>query len=145
MAGAVKVRGKEQLFKAMNKFAFDIDSAMDEAVKMTAFEVQATATKDIAQQTPSGNKVKRGKTGYHEISPEGAAPNTDTGRLMGSIQVSHEKGAQLALVGTNLDYGAILETERNRPWLEPAKQKETKFFGDKVRLAFANQIKKAGK
>lgn len=145
MSGAVRLRGRDQLLKAINKFAFNVDEAMDDAIKATAFKVQATATKDIAEQTPSGNKVRRGKNRYHEVSPEGVAPNTDTGRLMGSIQVSHEKGAQLALVGTNLDYGAILETEKNRPWLEPAKEKESKFFGEEVKAAFANQIKKAGK
>jgi len=50
----------------------------------------------------------------------------------------------VAHVGTNLDYGLFLETSLNRPWLEPAKDAEIKFFSTNMANAMDSQIKKAG-
>ncbi len=143
MAGEVK--GLKGLQFPFNKFAFDLDKAIDDAVRVTAFKVQITAMDNIRTPSRSGNFVSRGKTARHEISKEGDAPNTDSGRLIGSIAVEHERGSQIAFVGTNLDYGLFLETTLNRPWLEPAKNKEIKFFSDNMSNALDFQIKKAGK
>lgn len=139
------IEGVEELKSAFKNFVFDMDKAIDDAVRVTAFKVQATATLAIRKPSNSGNFVKRGKTVMHEISKEGDSPNTDTGRLIGSIQVDHTKGSQVAFVGTNLDYGLFLETTHNRPWLEPAKIAETNFFANNVTNAMDSQIKKAGK
>lgn len=139
------IKGLEELQTAFKKFVFDVDKAVDDAVRITAFKVQATATLRIREPSNSGNFVKRGKTVTHEISKEGDSPNTDTGRLIGSIQVDHKKGSQIAHVGTDLDYGLFLETTHNRPWLEPAKEEEIKFFSDNVKTALESQVKKAGK
>lgn len=139
------VKGESALKSAFKKFIFDMDKAIDDAVRVTAFKVMITATDDIRTPSNSGNFVSRGKTAVHEISEEGDAPNTDTGRLIGSISVEHQKGSQEAFVGTNLDYGLFLETTLNRPWLEPAKEKEVKFFSDNMANAMDSQIKKAGK
>lgn len=139
------VKGVKELKSAFKNFVFDMDKAIDEAVRITAFKVQATATLRIREPSNSGNFVKRGKTVTHEISKEGDSPNTDTGRLIGSIQVDHKKGSQVAFVGTDLDYGLFLETTHNRPWLEPAKISEIKTFSDNIALAMDSQIKKAGK
>ena len=144
MAGAVRVRGAEALKLAINKFSFDLDKAIDDAVLATAFNVQSIAAKSIAQKSASGRFVERGNK-RHEISEEGQAPNTDTGRLMGSVQVSHVVGDKVALVGTNLDYGAILETSMNRPWLEPAKNEAVPHFSERMKEAINRQIVKAGK
>lgn len=139
------VKGVEELKSAFKSFVFDMDKAIDDAVRITAFKVQATATLNIREPSHSGNFVKRGKTVEHEISKEGDSPNTDTGRLIGSIQVDHKKGSQVAHVGTDLDYGLFLETTHNRPWLEPAKVSEINFFSDNIATAMDSQIKKAGK
>jgi len=136
------VQGEKELAAAFKKFVFNMDDAIDDAVLITAFKVQNTATQDIREPSNSGRFVTKG-TVTHEISKEGDAPNTDTGRLIGSIIVDHHKGDQVAFVGTNLDYGLFLETIHNRPWLEPAKVKETAFFKNNLANAMDSQIKKA--
>jgi len=142
--GAVEIQGVDALQNAIKDFDFDLEQAIDDAVRMTAFDVHNKAVNLI--RTPSqGRAYKKSKTVTHIASVEGEAPNTDTGRLIGSVSVAHEKGAQLALVGTNLDYGAILETSKNRPWLEPAKNSQIEKFGKRMKQAINNQIKKAKK
>ena len=136
------VQGEKELAAAFKKFVFNMDDAIDDAVRITAFKVLNTATQDIREPSNSGRFVTKG-TVTHEISKEGDAPNTDTGRLIGSIIVDHHKGDQVAFVGTNLDYGLFLETIHNRPWLEPAKVKETAFFKNNLANAMDAQIKKA--
>ena len=142
------IKGMAELQQALNNFAFDMDKAVDDAVRITAIKVQQTAIKDI--RDPSvGTYVTRyteGSAPYsHVASKPGDAPNSDTGRLIGSISVDHHKGKKIAFVGTNVDYGFFLETVQNRPWLEPAKQKEITTFSDNVTRAIDIQIKKAGK
>ena len=137
---AIIVKGMEDLQASFTKFVFDMDQAIDDAVRITAFKVMNTATQNIREPSNSGRFV-----GKHEVSKEGDAPNTDTGRLIGSIKVVHNKGEQIAHVGTGLDYGLFLETTHNRPWLEPAKEEEMKFFSDNIANAMDAQIKKAGK
>jgi phage gpG-like protein len=140
----IVVEGLQEIQAEFKKFVFDMDKAIDDAVKITAFKVHNTAIESIREPSSSGNFVSRG-TKRHEISKEGDTPNTDTGRLVGSIAVSHEKGSQVAFVGTNLDYGFFLETEMSRPWLEPAKNAEVSFFKNNIANAMDSQIKKAGK
>jgi phage gpG-like protein len=140
---SVKIEGMDALKANLLKFAIDTDKAVDNAVRLTAFEVQKTAKADI--RTPSvGTYYKRGDK-FHVASKPGDAPNTDTGRLIGSINVSHKKGDMFAYVGTNVAYGLYLETVMNRPFLEPAKVKEMKFFGETLELMIDKEIKEAGK
>lgn len=139
----ITISGEKELQAALKSFGVQIDKAVDEVVAATAFQVQKNAVQSIANQSP-GKPKKRGNV-THIQSKEGDAPNADTGRLMGSIEVDHDKGSKTALVGTNLDYGAILETTHNRPWLAPAKDKEVPAFKAKVQNAVNDQIIKAGK
>ena len=138
----VVIEGLQELNSNFKRFVFDMDTAIDDAVRVTAVKVKNTATQNIRTPSHSGKFVGKRQ---HEVSKEGDAPNTDTGRLIGSLQIDHHKGKQVAFVGTDLDYGLILETERNRPWLEPAKEAEVKFFADNVANAMDSQIKKADK
>lgn len=140
----VEIKGEDALKIALNRLAFDLNKAIDLAVRVTAFKVQITAMDNIREPSRSGNFVSRGVKARHEISKEGDSPNTDSGRLIGSIAVEHVRGSQEAFVGTNLDYGLFLETTLNRPWLEPAKDAEIKFFSDNMSNALNAQIKKAG-
>ena len=137
----VTITGDKELKLSMDRFAFNLEDAVDDAVRITAFKVMITTTKDIREPSHSGNFVTKG-TVTHEVSKEGDPPNTDTGRLIGSIAVDHKKGSKVARVGTNLDYGLFLETVHNRPWLEPAKDKEVKFFVKNMANAMDAQIKK---
>ena len=141
----VIVQGDKELSRSFDRVEFNLEDAVDDAVRIMAFKVMNTATDDIREPSHSGNFVSRGKTAKHEISKHGDTPNTDTGRLIGSIAVDHKKGSQVARVGTNLDYGLFLETSLNRPWLEPALNKEKPFFSQNMANAMDAQIKKVRK
>ena len=145
---SVVIKGMAEVQAALNAFAFDLDKAVDDAVRVTAVKVQQSAI-DAIREPSVGTYVTRsngsGSSYTHVSSKPGDAPNTDTGRLIGSISADHNKGDQVAFVGTNLEYGFFLETVHNRPWLEPAKEKEVKSFSDNITAAIDKQIKKAGK
>lgn len=145
---SVIIKGMADLQGVLNSFAFDLDKAVDDAVRVTAIKVQQSAVTAIREPSigtyvTKGNGSGNSKT--HIASKPGDAPNTDKGRLIGSILVDHNKGDKVAFVGTNLEYGFFLETVHDRPWLEPAKDKEIKSFSDNVTKAIDIQIKKAGR
>lgn len=141
---AVEVTGVKELEKSLKLLSGNIDDAIDDTVLITAFRVQAKAS--LLMREPSqGRAYRKSATVTHIASKEGDAPNVDEGRLIGSISVEHEKGSKVALVGTGLDYGAILELEMNRPWLEPAKNSEVQKFDSTLKKVIASQLKKAGK
>ncbi|MCP3671861.1 MAG: hypothetical protein GY814_15810, partial [Gammaproteobacteria bacterium] len=111
------ITGLDEIKHALNKFSLDMTTVTDNAVRITAFDVLNIATQSIKEVSNSGRTVLRTKDGKrHTISKEGDAPNSDTGRLIDSIAVLHDKGSQVAEVGTNVTYGATLETTQNRPW-----------------------------
>ena len=84
-----------------------------------------------------------GKPYSHVAAKEGESPNTDTGRLIGSIALDRVKGKKVAYVGTNVDYGFFLETVQNRPWLQPSLVKEVADFKSNMTRSVNMQIKKA--
>ena len=140
---SVIIDGLAELDRNFKKFFLDMDKAVDDAVRITAIKVQQSAVRSI--RDPSiGTYVTRytggGKPYLHVASKEGDAPNSDTGRLIGSVDMRHHKGAKVAFVGTNIDYGFFLETVMNRPWLEPAKNKEVAFFKSNMITAINKQI-----
>ena len=57
----VKIKGENALNAALNKFVFDLDKAVDDAVRVTAFKVQIKATENIREPSHSGRFVSRGK------------------------------------------------------------------------------------
>lgn len=140
------VTGEKLLAAALSKFNLDVQLAVDSAVRVTAFKVLDTAVRSI-QEESQGRKgpSRQAKGKIHTASKPGDAPNTDTGRLVSSIQVVHNRGEGIAFVGTNLDYGRILEEEANRPWLEPARDKEAPKFAQRITNAVNVQIIKAGR
>jgi len=144
---AVKITGLDDLLLNLNKFVFDTDKAISEAIKVTAFKVHQNAVLDI--KNPSiGTYVTRytagGQPYDHVASKEGDAPNTDTGRLINSLAVDYSTGDHVAFVYTNLEYGFFLETVHNRPFLEPALDSDKGNFSKRVTMALDKQIKQAG-
>ena len=143
---SVTISGLKQLNINIKEFTGDMDKAVDDAVRITAAKVQRTAIKTI--RNPSmGTYVTRytagGKPYSHVAAKEGESPNTDTGRLIGSIAMDHVKGQKVAYVGTNVDYGFFLETVQNRPWLQPSLNQEIAGFKINMTKAVQMQIKKA--
>tara|TARA_R110000772_G_scaffold9722_1_gene31771 strand:- start:4817 stop:5233 length:417 start_codon:yes stop_codon:yes gene_type:complete len=114
-----------------------MDKAVDNAVVATANEIRNEAVKSINKQSRGEKTVKRGKK-KHYISPEGGAPNTDGGTLVRSIQVTHLKGSQEAIVFSPLEYAAYLEFVLDRPWLEPATEGKEDLLRENI-LQFAKK------
>ena len=143
---SVLITGQADLDMALKMFLVNTEKAIDDAVRITAVKVQKSAIKSIREPS-MGTYVTRytasGKPYSHVAAKEGETPNNDTGRLIGSIALDHHKGKQVAYVGTNVDYGFFLETVMNRPWLQPAKDREIVFFKDNVTKAVQMQIRKA--
>ena len=143
---SVLITGQADLDMALKMFLVNTEKAIDDAVRITAVKVQKSAIKSIREPS-MGTYVTRytasGKPYSHVAAKEGETPNNDTGRLIGSIALDHHKGKQVAYVGTNVDYGFFLETVMNRPWLQPAKDREVVFFKDNVTKAVQMQIRKA--
>ncbi len=140
------ITGLDEIKYALNKFSLDMATVTDNTVRITAFDVLNIATQSIKEVSNSGRTVLRTKDGKrHTISREGDAPNSDTGFLIERIHMLHDKGSQVAEVGTNVTYGATLETTQNRPWLVPAKDAAMAGFQKNVTRAIEIAIKKAGK
>lgn len=91
-------------------------------VALAAFDIRTTAILKIQKVSP-GRIYPRG-TKNHIASLPGDPPNTDSGRLIQSIDVEIRPYALSALVGTNIVYGPWLEfgtlKMAPRPWLKPS-------------------------
>ena len=106
---------------------------------ITAHKVRVSAIKSM--RDPS-----QGETyGNHVASAPGDAPNVDSGRLVASVAIEHNKGSMRAKVGTNLDYGLYLETVKDRPWLVPALDMNIKDFAANLETVIDKQIREAGR
>lgn len=121
----IEVDGVEETARNMAALARKYSRATAEGAVAAGHLVRSDAIKTIQEQSP-GEQVTRSRTGggeyIHTASAEGDAPNTDTGRLVQSIQV--EVNRKTVDVGSTLDYASYLEfgTKRMvaRPWLFPA-------------------------
>lgn len=138
----IEIEGLEELQKDLDILGDRYGKAATKAAVETGFLIRTDAIKSIQDQT-FGTHVTRYRAGgqqrEHIASKPGDAPNTDTGRLVASIQVEIRR--DLITVGTSLDYGSFLEyggkTEQSgapqyaHPWLNPAVEKNREAF-DKI-------------
>lgn len=121
MKSNIDIDGIDELqrnFAAMAKeYGVKVAQATQEGGEM----VRGTAVKSI-QEKSSGKQVTRYREGgqpySHVQSQEGDAPNTDTGRLVQSINVQIKPDG--VFVGSTLKYAPALEFSLDRPWLNPA-------------------------
>lgn len=148
VAVGVEVDTKE-VEKELAKLADEYGKATVEAAVTSAHLVRSEAIKSI-QDASMGTHVTRytasGEPYGHIAAKAGAAPNTDTGALVNSIQVEGDSGgifkqrARGIFVGTRLAYGAWLEfgtkAMKARPWLWPALDR----MRDDIRKVFGKRI-----
>lgn len=121
----VQVQGIEEVQRNLAKLADAYGKAVADALVASGNDVRNTAIRSI-QQKSSGRTVTRSRAGgstyQHVAAAAGNAPNTDTGRLVGSVQV--DVTSDSVFVGSTLRYAGMLEFgTRNmlpRPWLNPA-------------------------
>ena len=125
MKNRIKVEGVEQVQRNIAALKKRYGEAVLEAGNTVAQMIRTTAIKSIQDVSQGGQTVRYTADGNpydHTVSNPGEAPNTDTGRLVGSIQVEIE--AEDIFVGSTLQYAAHLEygttTMQARPWLIPA-------------------------
>lgn len=135
----------DDIIKKLNKFVVNTNKAVDDAVRITAHKVKVSAMKSIRE--PSKGTIYTNSNGSikHISSKVGDAPNVDTGRLIGSIGIEHSKGSMRAVIGTSVDYGAFLELIMNRPWLEPALDKNVDDYEKYLHQVLDKQIRQANK
>jgi HK97 gp10 family phage protein len=120
-----EIVGAEELQRNIEKLAEEVGREMADVLQAGGQLVRSTAIKSIQEKSP-GEAVTRSRNGggsyTHTASKEGAAPNTDTGRLVSSVQVETRQG--FVYVGSTLDYAGFLENGTRymgeRPWLIPA-------------------------
>lgn len=145
----VEVEGVEQVARNMAALAKKYSKATAEGAVAGGHLVRNDAVRSIQDQS-SGERVTRTRSGggeyQHVASAEGDAPNTDTGRLVNSIQV--EVTDKTVDVGTSLEYGAYLEfgTRKmgERPWLFPAFERQKKRVFDLIEKGIAAVTRRHG-
>lgn len=129
----VEIEGTEVLKRNFEKLAEEYSEEIVKGAVIGAELVRGDAIKSI-QSASSGSQVTRhtttGQPYSHVAAKAGAAPNTDTGRLVASIQVETKGGGLFGesqkgiFVGSTLLYAAYLEQGTRimaaRPWLMPA-------------------------
>ena len=134
----------DDIIKKLNRFVVDTEKAVDETIRSIGVQVKNAAVKSIRDPSVGTVYLKGGKV-RHISSKAGAAPNTDTGRLIGSIVMNHKKFSMVAHVGTSVMYGAILETIKNRPWLKPALDSKIGNYRKTLEKRIDKQIRAAGR
>ena len=131
--------------------AKEYGKATVDAAVTSAHLVRGEAIKSIQSASMGTQVIRHTTTGQpynHVAAKPGAAPNTDTGALVNSIQVEGDSGglfgqrARGIFVGTRLAYGAWLEFGTKamlaRPWLWPALDRKR----DEIRKIFGKKIDK---
>ena len=142
----VDIRGVEDVQRDLEKLREKFSRDVVQAAIASGQLVRTDAIESI-QDESMGTWVKRyradGKEYDHVASKPGDAPNTDTGRLVASIQVEHTD--KTVYVGSNLDYAQGLEfgtrTMEARPWLNPALEKNREKIEEIFGKRLADRIK----
>jgi HK97 gp10 family phage protein len=143
IAPKVVITGVDTVKKHFEKVAKEEVKALKKALLLSANLIKNDAVKSIREVSHSDKKVKCGKK-WHTISKPGDAPNLDSGRLSGSIDIKiHDTSAE---VRANVNYAAALEKGTKkmgaRPFLDPALEKNRKkindIFGKEISLAVKN-------
>jgi len=124
----VRIEGLEDLNKSLARVSSRFKSEATALVNRTAQNIRNTAVRSIQKQSPGGvTYEKYSPRRTHVASAPGQPPNTDTGRLAGSIRAVMS-GTPTAYVDALADYAVHLEFgTRNmeaRPFMTPAVEQE---------------------
>ena len=128
----MKIEGLEDLNKTLAQVSSKFESEATALVNRTAQNIRNTAVRSIQKQSPGGVEYEKyNPRRSHVASAPGQPPNTDTGRLAGSIRAV-ESGKPTAHVDALADYARALEFgTRNmaaRPFMTPAVEAERDKF-----------------
>lgn len=126
MAGAfgVNLLGMDKFRTSMKAIEVSLINSQKDAMQEAILLIHETAVKSIQANTDGRAELRYDPKRTVAVSHPGDPPNTDTGRLVQSIQMAFKNGGLIGRVGSNLRYAAWLEfgTKRMqaRPWLQPA-------------------------
>ena len=105
----VRIEGLEGLNKNLARVSSKFESEATALVNRTAQNIRNTAVRSIAREPSSGNTYEKyNPRRTHVASAPGQPPNTDTGRLAGSIRAVMS-GTPTAYVDALADYAVHLE------------------------------------
>lgn len=143
MSKSIEIEGIDELMKRLSALGDAGRRNAERAVNEMSQQVRTTAIRSISRGQSRGRTYELyGPRRTHTASAPGDAPNTDTGRLSGSIKAI-VKGAN-GRVGTDVQYGLYLElgtqNMTERPWLWPALESNRDFFRDRMEKAVQRAI-----
>lgn len=141
----MRIEGLEDLSKSLARVSSKFESEATALVNRTAQNIRNTAVRSIQKHSSSGvTYEKYNPRRSHVASAPGQPPNTDTGRLAGSIRAVMS-GTPTAYVDALADYAVHLEFgTRNmaaRPFMTPAVEAER----DKFRKGVSELTAKAAR
>ena|SRR5690625_2708473 len=124
----MKIEGLDELNAVLAKFPAEFKREAAALVNRTAQNIRNTAVQSIVREPSSGNTYEKYTPGRtHTASAPGQPPNTDTGRLAGSIRAVMS-GTSSAHVEALADYAVHLEfgtrSMAARPFMTPAVEQE---------------------
>ena len=129
---SLKIEGLDELNATLAKLPIEFEREAAKLVNSTANGVRNNAVRMIQRPSVGGvTYEKYSPRRTHTASAAGEPPNTDTGRLIGSIRVQ-QAGKVTAEVIAGVDYARYLEFGTRhmaaRPFMTPAVEQERSKF-----------------
>lgn len=124
---SLRIEGLDELNKTLSELSGKFEQEAGKLVNRTAQNIRTNAINLIRTPSTGDTYEKYNPRRKHTASKAGDAPNTDTGRLMSSLNVTRS-GSVTAEVVANVEYAEHLEfgTRRMaaRPFMTPALEQE---------------------
>lgn len=144
-----RIHGTAKLLARLGEVENLIVPIARQEIEVAAFAVQRDARKLISSTKGSKRETRYNPKREVTVSPPGAPPNTDRGKLVASIGVEVDEARITATVGTNLKYGRYLELGTKnisaRPWLFPAIEGRRAEFQRNLREAIRRGLKQVNR
>ena len=125
---SLRIEGLDELNKTLSELPSKFEQEAGRLVNRTAQNIRNAAVRSIQKPSGIGTYYKKyNPDRMHIASAPGQPPNTDTGRLVNSLNVTRS-GALTAEVLANVEYAAYLELGTRhmaaRPFMTPAVEQE---------------------
>src|SRR5690625_2691059 len=125
---SLRIEGLDELNKTLSELSGKFEQEAGRLVNRTAQNIRNAAVRSIQKPSGIGTYYKKyNPDRMHIASAPGQPPNTDTGRLVNSLNVTRS-GALAAEVLANVEYAAYLELGTRhmaaRPFMTPAVEQE---------------------
>ena len=124
---SLRIEGLDELNKTLSELSDKFEQEAGKLVNRTAQNIRTNAINLIRTPSMGDAYEKYNPRRTHIASKAGDAPNTDTGRLMSSLNVTRS-GSATAEVVANVEYAAWLELGttkmKARPFMTPALEQE---------------------